>query len=162
MKIRSLLRWLPLVLVLGLISCTTSFDKDSQGWVLMRYFTNEEKGISGVEPVDLGENAQLVQEVFPGSLEEMIEFAKESTSFVDIPPSTGSFQGQALTWDLYSFEAEIPEIGAFTVHLDMALAEGDTKSYSVALVALPDQYEKYPQKYQSVFLHSLYVLTPLD
>ena len=55
MKIRTLMRLLPLVLVLGLISCSTSLDKDSQGWVLMRYYTNDEKGLSGIDPLDLGD-----------------------------------------------------------------------------------------------------------
>ena len=80
----------------------------------------------------------------------------------DVPPSTGSYQGLALSWNLYSFDSEIPELGPFIVHLDMALAEGDTQSYFVALVALPEEYEKYPEKYRSVFLHSIYALSPLE
>ncbi len=161
MKIRSFTRWFPLLLVLGLISCTTSLDKDSQGWVLMRYYTNQEKGLSGVEAVDLGENAQLVQEAFPGSRAEMVSATLESTILDEFPESTGSYQGAALSWDLYSFDTEIPELGPFTVHLDLALAEGDTRSYFVALVTLPEEYEKFPEKYRSIFLHSIYSLSPI-
>ena len=138
MKIRSLLRWLPLVLVLGLISCTTSFDKDSQGWVLMRYFTNEETGISGVEPVDLGDKAELVQDSFVGSRAEAEAATLESITLEEFPESTGSYQGANLRWDLYSFETEIPEIGPFEVHIDMALAGDDSQGYFVALVGRPD------------------------
>ena len=156
MKIRALIRWLPLVLVLGLISCSTSLDKDSQGWVLMRYYTNEEKGLSGIEPLDLGDNAELVQESFPGSRAEMEAATLESTTMEEFPESTGSYQGAELTWDLYSFDTEIPELGQFTVHVDMALTGDDPQGYFVALVALPEEYENFPEKYKSVFLHTIY------
>ena len=151
-----------MVLVLGLISCTTSLDKDSQGWVLMRYYTNEEKGLSGVEPVDLGDNAELVQEAFPGSRAEMVAATMESTTLDEFPESTGSYQGAALSWDLYSFNTEIPELGPFPVHVDMALAGGETQGYFVALITLPEEYAEFPEKYRSVLLHSIYSLSPLD
>ena len=162
MKIRSFTRWFPLLLVLGLISCTTSLDKDSQGWVLMRYYTNEEKGLSGVEPVDLGDNAQLVQEAFPGSRAEMVAATMESTTRDEFPESAGSYQGAALSWDLYSFYTEIPELGPFAVHVDMALAGGDSQGYFVALVALPEDYQEFSEKYRSVFLHTIYSLSPYE
>ena len=162
MKIRSVTRWFPLLLVLGLISCTTSLDKDSQGWVLMRYYTNQEKGLSGIEAVDLGENAQLVQEAFPGSRAEMVSATLESTILDEFPESTGSYQGAALSWDLYSFDTEIPELGPFEVHIDIALTGDDSQGYYVALVALPEDYEEFSEKYRSVFLHTIYSLSPYE
>lgn len=162
MNFRSFIKWFPLVLILGLISCTTSLDKDSQGWVLMRYYTNEEIGLSGVEPVDLGDKAELVQQAFPGPRAEMVAAAMESTTLEDFPESDGSYQGSVLSWDLYSFDTEIPELGQFPVHLNMAIAEDESQSYFVALVTLPEEYEKFPEKYRSVFLHSLYSLSPLE
>lgn len=162
MKIRPFTKWLPLLLVLGLISCTTSLDKESQGWVLMRNYTNEEKGVSGVEPVDLGDKAELIQEAFPGSRAEMVAATMESTILDELPESEGSYQGAALSWDLYSFETEIPELGPFAVHVDMALAGGESQGYFVALVALPEEYEQFSEKYSSVFLHTIYSLSPLD
>lgn len=159
----TLTRWIPLALCLGLISCTTStYQKDSQGWVLMRYYTSEEKGFSGIEPVDLGEDVELVQEVFPGSIEELREAALESTDLQELPESTGTYQGTALTWDLYSFEAQIEELGPFPVSLDVAMAEGDSASYFVGLVSLPENNEENADKYQSVFYHTIYALSPLE
>lgn len=160
MEIRSFTRWFALILILGLISCSTSLDMDSQGWILMRYFSSEERGFSGVEPVDLGDNAQLVQEAFPGSREEMVAVTMETTTLDEFPDSTGSYQGAALSWDLYSFDTEIPELGPFTVHLNMALAGGDSQGYFVALVTLPEENEEFPEKYRSVFLHTIYSLSP--
>jgi hypothetical protein len=162
MKIRSFTRWLPLLLVLGLISCTKSLDKDSQGWVLMRYYTNEEKGLSGVEPLNLGDKAQLIQEVFPGSRAEMVAAALESTTLDEYPESSGSYQGRSLSWELYSFDTEILELGSFTVHVEMAIAEGETENYFVALVALPGEYEHFPEKYRSVYYHTIYSLSPIE
>lgn len=162
MKIRTLMRLLPLVLVLGLISCSTSLDKDSQGWVLMRYYTNEEKGLSGIEPLDLGDMAELVQESFVGSRAEMEAATLESTNLEEFPESAGRYQGANLTWDLYSFETEIPELGPFEVHIDMALTGDESKGYFVALVVLPEEHENNPEKYNSIFLHSIYALSPID
>ncbi|MES0361677.1 MAG: hypothetical protein ABUK20_12230 [Anaerolineales bacterium] len=162
MNLRTLTRWIPLVLCVGLISCTTSLDKDSQGWVLMRYYTNEERGLSGVEPIDLGDKAQLVQEAVPGSRDEMVAATLESTTLDEFPESTGSYQGAVLSWDLYSFNTEIPELGPFPVHVDMALAGGESLGYFVALVTLPEESEQFPEKYRSVFLHTIYSLSPLE
>jgi len=162
MKIRLFIKWFPLVLILGLISCTTSLDKDSQGWVLMRYYTNEEKGLSGIEPVDLGDKAQLVQEAVPGSRDEIIKATMESTTLDEFPESTGSYQGAALSWDLYSFNTEIPELGPFPVHVDMALTGGESQGYFVALITLPEESEQFPEKYRSVFLHTIISLSPLE
>jgi hypothetical protein len=44
----------------------------------------------------------------------------------------------------------------------MALAGGESQGYFVALVALPEEYEEFPEKYSSVFLHTIYSLSPLD
>jgi len=162
MKIRTFTKWFPLVLILGLISCTTSLDKDSQGWVLMRYYTNEEKGLSGVEPVNLGDKAQLVQEVFPGSRDEMVAATMDSTTLEDYPESEGSYQGKAFSWDLYSFDTEIPELGQFPVHINIAMTEGESQSYFVSMVTLPEEYEEFSEKYRSVFLHTIYSLSPLE
>jgi hypothetical protein len=128
----------------------------------MRYYTNEEKGLSGIEPLDLGENAELVQEAFPGPHAGMIAATLESTTLDELPESTGSYQGANLSWDLYSFDTEIPELGPFTVHIEMALTDRESQIYFVALVALPEEYEGSPEKYRSVYLHTLYSLSPID
>ena len=76
----------------------------------------------------------------------------ESTILDEFPESEGSYQGATLSWDLYSFETEIPELGPFAVHVDMALAGGESQGYFVALVALPEEYEEFPEKYNSVLI----------
>jgi hypothetical protein len=128
----------------------------------MRYYTSQEKGINGIEPFDLGDDVQLVQEAFPGSLEELRVAVLESTDLQEFPESTGTYQGAALTWDLYSFEAQITELGSFTVSLDVAIAESDTASYFVGLLSLPENYEENADKYQSVFYHTLYAFSPIE
>lgn len=127
----------------------------------MRYYKSEERGFSGLEPIDLGEQAQLVQDVFPGSIEELREAALESIGIEELPESIGTYQGAALTWELYSFEAQIKELGPFTVSLDLAMAEDDTESYFVGLVSLPEKYEEDTDKYQAVFYHAIYSFSPI-
>lgn len=152
-----------LIFCLGLSSCSTaSFQIEDQGWVLMRYTTNKDKGISGVEPVDLGEDVQLVQEVFPGALEEVKAEIQKSIKSGELPAPDGTFQGSNLTWELYSGETEIPDIGPFTVAILMGIAADDKASYFVGLVTLPDSYEEHADKFQSVFYHTLYAFAPIE
>ncbi len=128
----------------------------------MRYATNQENGVSGVEPVDLGEEVELVQEVFPGSLDELKATILESTNSKELPATTGIYRGSDLTWELYIGETQIPELGPFTVTLLMGIAADDTASYFVGLVTLPEKYEENADKFQSVFYHTLYAFSPIE
>ena len=118
-----------LVFCLGLSSCSTaSYLNEDQGWVFMRYTTNQDKGISGVEPVDLGEDVLLVQEVFPGTLEELKIETQKSISSGELPAPAGTFLGSGLTWELYTGETEIPDIGPLTVAVLLGIAADDKAS----------------------------------
>lgn len=128
----------------------------------MRSYTNTEKGLRGVEAVDLGEDVEVVQEVFPGSIEELRDAALESMNLEEFPESTGTYRGKSLTWNLFSFDAQIEDLGPFTVSINMAVAEGDSESYFVALVALPEGYEENAEKYDSVFYHTIYAFSPIE
>ena len=81
----------------------------------MRYYTNEEKGFSGIEPFELGDYVELIQEVFLGSLEELTAVVLESIDLEDLPESIGTYRGAALSWDLYSSESQIKELGPMTI-----------------------------------------------
>jgi len=152
-----------LVFCLGLSSCSTlSHQNEDQGWVLMRYTTNQDKGIIGVEPVDLGDDVKLVQEVFPGTLEELKIETQKTISSGELPAPAGIFQGPDLTWELYTGETEIPDVGPFTVTLLLGIAADDKASYFVGLVTLPDSYKEHADKFQSVFYHTLYAYSPIE
>jgi hypothetical protein len=154
--------WLPFVLCLGLISCSNSnLQNENQGWVLLRYYTNEEKGISGVEPVDLGENIVLAQEIFPGSLEDLKKATLESTTLEELPESTGTFRGSTLNWELYNFDTQIPDLGPFTISVKLGLAADESASYFVGMAALPEYFHENTNKLQSVFSHTLYAFSPI-
>lgn len=163
MNFNTIAMWVPIVLCLDLISCTASnYQADSQGWVMMNYYTNQEKGISGLQPLELGENVEIIQEVFPGSIQELREAALEQMNIEEFPESIGKYHGRALSWDLYSFEAQIRELGPFDLAVNLAVAEGDSVSYFVALVALPEDYEANTEKYEAVFYHTLYAFSPAE
>jgi hypothetical protein len=110
----------------------------------------------------LGDNVELVQEVFPGSLEELATAALDSIDLEEFPESIGTSRGPTLSWELYSFDAQIKELGTFPVSLDLAMAEGDSASYFVGLVTLPEEYDYNPNKYQSVFYHTIYAFSPIE
>lgn len=147
----------------GLIACTTSsLDPDSQGWVLLRYYTDEGKGISGVEPVELGDEIALVQEVFPGTLEEMESAVLASTNLEELPLAMDTYHGGELVWDVYRFDTQIADVGPFTVSVMLGLATGESESYFVGLVTLPEIYTSERGKILSIFYHTLYAFSPLN
>ena len=115
-------------LVLAACSSTPFQDQDP-GWVLMRYATNEEKGIFTLEPVDIGEEAEIVQDVFPGTMDEMRTEILKSITSEELPESGGTYQGSTLTWEWYQEETQIPEyarkiaLNPEAGELDAAMAE---------------------------------------
>jgi hypothetical protein len=159
----SIAKWAPLFFCLGLISCTAStYQTESRGWVMMNYYTDQEKGIRGLQPLELGENVDVVQEVFPGSIEELQEEVLKQINIEQFPASIGKYHGKALSWDLYSFEGQLQDVGPFDVAVNLAVAEGDSVSYFVVMLALPEDYGANTEKYESVFYHSLYAFSPLE
>jgi hypothetical protein len=162
LKHRTTTKWILSLLILGLVGCTTSLQEDSQGWFLMRYYTDEEKGIRGLEPLNWGENAVIIQESFPGNYDELTQALFDETSLEEYPQSTGTYKGAELTWKLYSFETQIQDLGQETVRVELAIAEGNAKFYFVALVALPEEYSSNEDKFWSVYLHTIYALSPYE
>jgi hypothetical protein len=147
---------------LGLVSCTTSLQEDSLGWFMMRKYADEEKGISGFEPLGWGENAVIIQESFSGTYDELTQALFDETSLEEYPQSTGTYKGVALNWNLYSFKTQIQDLGSETVQVELAIAEGESKFYFVALVTLPEEFTKNEDKFRSVFLHTIYALSPYE
>jgi hypothetical protein len=129
--------------------------------VLLRYTTDQDKGIQGVEPVDLGEEIVLAQEVFPGDLEALKTATLETIDLQELPPAIGTYRGAQLTWELNRFEAEIADVGPFPVTVNLGLAAGESASYFVGLVSLPETYASDTAKIDTIFYHMLYAFTPL-
>ena len=126
----------------------------------MNYVTNEETGVSGVEPVNLGEDVLIIQDAFPGTLEALIAEIKKDIASGELPEATGTYQRSGLIWQVYKGETQITDIGPINVLLLMGLASDDEASYFVALVALPDSYGENSAKFDSVFYHTLYAFSP--
>ena len=135
------------ILCIGLASCSNpAFQNQDPGWVLMRYATFEEKGVSGIEAVDLGEEIEVVQEVFDGSLDGMKAEILKSITTGDLSSPAGTYKGADFTWEYYILETQIPDLGPFDVTLMLGLSTDDVKSYFVALVTLPESYEEFEKR----------------
>jgi hypothetical protein len=163
MKLKLAVFLLASILCLGLASCSSpAFQNQDQGWVLMRYATYEEKGLASIEAVDLGEEVEVVQEVFDGSLDGMKAEILKSITSDDLPSPSGAYKGADFTWEYYILETQIPDLGPFDITLMLGFTTDDIKSYFVALVTLPEIYKENEQKYQSVFLHTMYAFSPIN
>jgi hypothetical protein len=163
MKLKLTVFLLVSILCAGLVSCSSpAYQNQDQGWVLMRYVTDKDKGLAGIEAVDLGEEVEVVQEVFDGSLDVMKAEILKSITSGDLSSPNGTYEGADFTWDYYILETQIPDLGPFDVTLLLGLTTDNVKSYFAALVTLPDSYQENTQKYQSIFLHTLYAFSPIN
>jgi hypothetical protein len=171
---------LALVLLVA-VACGPALRQGDSGSVALIPFFNQELGIQGVVPhgcaqvsSDTFECANLtpeqdfvvlVQSAVPGTLDDVVALVLDKTSFSKLPELADRYRGKAFTWDLYTGETRLTDAGDAadeTVHLELALAEGDTAAYIVALVALPEAYNANPVLYDTIFTHAVYGLVPLE
>ena len=144
-------------------ACSASLPQGEQGSIALMPFWNQEMGIQGVEPLqNWAEQAELVQLSVPGTLDDLMAVVQAQTSITQLPEPSSNYQGKALTWKLWSAETQLKEAGPGKWHVELALAEGESRAYLVALVVQPDQYEANPALYDVVFAHALYALQPLE
>jgi hypothetical protein len=164
--------------LLAVTACTVPLAGDGSGYVGLLPFSDEAYDVRGVVPVachqgdpgnfecrDLTQDRSLVYlvlQVFPGAIDELIPVLLDELSLERLVEPVGSYEGRALTWDLYTFECQLPDVGPETFRVDLALAEGDEGSYLVALVTLPDAYDAHAALYDTVFIHTVYAFAPLD
>jgi hypothetical protein len=144
-------------------ACNTSLPQGHNGSIGLMPFWDEEMGIQGVAPSQgWSDRAQLVQGSIPGTLDDAIAIVLEQTSLTSLPEPIGHYDGRAFTWDLWTTETQLMEVGPQTLHLDLAMAEGDSAAYFIALVVMPEAYRADPALYDTVFAHALYALEPLE
>jgi hypothetical protein len=154
-------------LLLGVLrmvgGCNASLLQGERGSIALMPFWNEEMGIQGVGPLqNWAEQAELVQISFRGTLDDLIPIVQEQTSITQLPEPSTTYRGKALTWSLWSTETQLKEAGPGTWHIELALAEGESAAYLVALVVQPEEYDANPGLYDTVFVHALYALQPLE
>jgi hypothetical protein len=150
--------------LLAMTACVAPLPEGESGLVAMIPFTNEEYGIRGNAPMGgWSDRAVLIQESFPGTMDDLVELAVAQTDLVRLPRSTGTYRGAYLTWDLYTFSTRVEDAGPDIYRVDMGLAhvERDARYYLVFLIAQPMDYEANKALYQTVFEHALYALEPL-
>jgi SagB-type dehydrogenase family enzyme len=135
----------------------------------LKPFENADLGISGVVPEGWaqrgpGEVARgaspidptaLFQQGFAGvSIEELKVGLLPHLGIDVFPEPVGSRETQHLSWDLYAYERQAPEME--TVMVDIALAQAGGRSFVVGLVTLVDEYETL---HREVFLPALDALS---
>jgi hypothetical protein len=144
-------------------ACSMSLPQGEPGSIALEPFWNEEMGIQGVEPLtNWAEQAELVQLSVPGTLDDLMAIVEEQTGITQLPEPTRTYRGRAFTWKLWSDETQLKDAGPENWHLELALAEGESAAYLIALVVKPEEYEANPGLYDTVFTHALYALQPLQ
>lgn len=167
-----------MVVLLVLTGCSTPLPEGDSGSVTLIPFFNGEFGISGVVPVTCSEAAPgnfecpdlaadgswaaIIQQAYPGPLDELEALVLEQISLERLPAPAGSYEGRAFEWDLYTLEARVKEVGPEPMRLELALAEESSMSYLVALVTLPEAHDAHPELLDTIFTHAVYGLVPWE
>jgi hypothetical protein len=156
-RTRALLVILILASTVAITACSFSLPQGTDGAIALIPFWDEEQGIQGVQPMEgWSEEALLRQVAIPVSPEEARALILEETNMSALPESTGQYRGKAFTWNLYKFESSLEEAADATLHFDLAVAERDSTTYVVGLIALPDAYDANRAMYEAVFTHAMY------
>lgn len=162
---------LPILLVVAALApaaCSSlSLPPGSSGSIGLMPYWDEGQGIQGVHPLDgWSEDTMLVQAALPTDTEGALAELRAQTGLSDLPASTGTLKGKALTWALYSFVGPLKDADVDTAHYQLAVAGTDdgtsAPTYVVVLLSLPEEYEAGPEFYDSVFSHVVYSLEPME
>lgn len=138
------------------------------GEVEMVPFTNEEIGVRSVSPagwveVEPGvfaraggpsDHTALAYRSFPGqSKEDVMTLTPQESEMVESAVASGKYEAGALIWDLYRMELNVPEVGSLTERF--ALAEVDSTTYAVVVLALTEDYGLSAEMLDAVFVEAL-------
>ena len=161
----------PILLVVAALApaaCSSlSLPPGSSGYIGLMPYWDEQQGIQGVHPLEgWAEDIRLIQAAVPMDTEGATAELRAQTGLTDLPASTGTLKGKALTWEIYTFESPLKGADVDLVHFQVAVAEsGDGTSgptYIAMLLSLPEDYQAGPEFYDSVFTHVVYALEPME
>jgi hypothetical protein len=177
MKRNAILSILMCILLIA-TACNVSLAGGESGSIALVPFSSKEYGVRGVVPVACEQGAPgqfdcrnlrsgqspvfLVLQLYSMTMDEFMPLLVTDLNLTTVPSSRGTFRGAALTWELYHFEAPLPELGPETFRLDLALAEQGSIVYAVALLTLPDDYDPHRALYETVLRYVAHALAPLE
>lgn len=166
---------LMLLCLVILISGCTAVDSDgNDGQIIMMPVTNEELGFNGVVPMNwhqdnpgvftakgsLRDFGILVHNILPGTgLEGLIDSLEESRGVVLLSGDAGEYHSPVMDWETYLVEFD--EQGLATLRGRMGVAEQDSTVYIVFSGSIENNYERYPQVYDTVFYQVLHAFKPI-
>jgi CubicO group peptidase (beta-lactamase class C family) len=168
---------LPWIAAVVVLLVAVALPDAGKGVVIMAPFTSDNLGLRGVVPqgwieVESGvfargtsatDRTALILQSAPGvAVEELAAAAAAQLGFERLPERAGIYSGSSLTWDLYSFDAQIEDLGSETSRVNLALATHDSVTYAVALIASPQDYAAQAPLFETVFSHVLYALAPVE
>ena len=164
-------------------ACAALPSKGESGSVAFVPFSSEELGARGIIPQACSQVAPgqfdcsslragqspvfLVLQGQPTTLAELIPLLVTDLNLASVPSSTGTLRGAGLTWELYHFEALLPDLGPEILRFDLALAEHNSAEhgslvYVVALLTLPGDYDPHRALYETVLRYVAHALAPLE
>ena len=158
-------------------ACTWSLPEGDSGVIAMAPFVSDDLGIRGIAPIGwdqvewdrfvrggaerIEDHMELHQKAVPLTLDEMNALLLEQISLEELPESTATYDGAALTWDLLTLDTRINGADEFTFRLKLAVAARESESYFVAVLALPDTYDANATMLDAIFTHALDAFTPV-
>jgi pimeloyl-ACP methyl ester carboxylesterase len=158
-------KWVAVLALLG-VGISAALAQDSS--IALKPYTDESYGIQSVVPEgwtqvgagvykrgkSLTDVAVIAQQAAPISADKLMASLLPRLALTETPKSVGTRQA-ALDWTLYKVDVKA---GGVSLTVDLALAEGDGKTYVVLLQTAPEDYQEL---HSAVFLPTLDAFAPL-
>ena len=104
----------------------------------------------------------MFQMSLPNTTDERHAIALAGVPLEPLPEPSGSYEGHALTWDLYTVQDQPADQNQKSWRTDLGLAKNDSTVYLVALTMPSNAYAAHRRLYDTVFTHAMYSLEPVD
>jgi len=176
--VKSTVIFILLCLILSLTACNESPLGNQSGAIPMLQYSDSELGLRGVRPfqcnpvatgvydcTSLNPAGNLVifeQLALDMSLDELIELFSQQVDTPITQDEPVAYQSAAFSWELYTLEAAVKDLGTEKYHIQIALASDQSRNYLIALATLPEDYQAYQKLYDSIYTHALYAFESLQ
>lgn len=112
----------------------------------------------GNSPID---QTSIILASAPGmTIEEAKKYAASQLGLDELPESLESYKSPYLLWDLYEVDLDDPSVG--TLKVNIALTESGSMAYGVLVIALARDYKAEKPFHETVFIHAVHALMPLE
>jgi hypothetical protein len=157
------------------VSCIGLPPEGNIGVISVVPYVNKELGLRGIVPAEweefdqgnfaranspIDQSSLILASALGMSMDEAKTYAASQLGLDELPESLESYKSPYLLWDLYEVDLDDPGVG--TLKMNIALTDSGSMVYGVLVIALARDYEAEKPFHETVFIHAVHALMPLE